>query len=352
MRQMKMQAIVLRQFGDADALSFETVESPRPEPGEVLVKVAAVSVNRTFDIVARNGQAPHKVQLPLIPGVDPTGTIVEIGAGVDPSRLGQLVFVSFVVRCGACAGCMAGKACTNIKRIGMTEPGGYAQYITVPAFQARVLPPGLDPAEAGIICRHAGAAWSEIHSAELKEGEWVLVMGAAGALGSFLVQLAKLRGAKVIAVASSEERLDTCRQLGADHGVDYKAGNLTQQVFELTGGYGVDVVFENISDPVLFPLAFASLAHGGRLLTIGYHGGGTVPVDMKALFLKQLRILSSGMWGGGEDVVGKCLDLAAQGKLRAPIGARLPLARAADAHRLVEKGKVIGKVILEPWAEI
>lgn len=345
---MKMDAVLLREFGGPDVLSFESIEAPAPAPGEVLVRVAAVSVNRTFDIAARSGNSPHKPELPLILGVDPAGTVVATGAGVDPAKVGRPVFLSFVVRCGACAGCAAGKPCTSIKKIGMAAPGGYAQFIAVPEFQARYLPDGIDPAEAGVICRHAGAAWAEIHTAALKEGDWALVMGAAGALGSFLIQLAKLKGARVIAVASSAERLAVCRELGADHAVNYRTGDLTEQVMALTDGYGVDVVFENISDPELFPQAFATLAYRGRLVTIGYHGGGTVPVDMKALFLKQLKILSSAMWMGGDDVVATCLDLAREGKLRALIGARLPLSAAADAHRLVETGGVIGKVILEP----
>lgn len=348
---MNMEAIILPEYGDADVLSFETVEAPVPGEGEVLVKVRAVSVNRGFDVVARSGGSPFNLQLPLILGVDPTGDIVDVGEGIDRARIGETVFVSGVAGCRKCAACAERKPCQLAKRIGVTSPGGYAQYIAIPAFQARVLPEGVDPAEATVICRHAGAAFSEIHTADVKEGEWVLVMGAAGALGSFLIQLAKLRGAKVIAVASSADRLAACLSLGADDAVNYRAEALTERLMEITDGHGVDVVFENISDPELFPKAFASLADNGRLVSIGYHGGGTVPVDMKALHLKRLRILCSVMGGGSKDPVGECLNLARDGKLRSLIGVRLPLAKAAEGHRLVEEGKLIGKVILEPWAE-
>ena len=345
---MKMNAILMRAFGGPDVLSYESVDRPEPGPTEVLVKVASVSVNRTFDLAAREGRSPHKPPLPHILGVDPAGTIVAAGAEVDPARVGERVYVSLVGRCGDCAGCEGGRACTRVKRIGMTEAGGYAQYLAAPAFQARTLSANIDFAEAGVICRHAGAARAEMRTANVKKGDRVLVMAAAGALGSFLIQLAKLEGAEVIAVASSDDRLAACRALGADHAVDYKSTNLTEEVMRITQGYGVDVVFENVSDPAVFPLAFACLAYGGRLVTIGYHGGGTVPVDMKALFLKQLCIRSSGMWTADEDGVGVCLDLAAKGRLKALIGARLPLAQAAQAHRLVESGSVVGKVILEP----
>lgn len=345
---MTMQAIVLRTFGGPETLSFETVETPVPGDGEVLVRIEAVSVNRSFDILTRTGRSPFDVQPPLILGVDPSGTIVDAGAAVDPSRVGEAVFVSGIASCRQCAACRAGRPCTEAKRIGIKAPGGYAQFITVPAFQARTLPPGLDPAEATVICRHAGVANTEILTADVKAGEWVLVMGAAGALGSFLIQLAKLRGATVIAAAGSPDRLAACLALGADFGVDYRAGDLARQVFDITSGRGVDVVLENISDPELFPRAFASLAEDGRLVTIGYHGGGTVPVDMKALFMRRLKILSSPMWTRGRDDLAECLDLASDGKLRALIGARLPLSEAEEAHRLVERGQLVGKVILEP----
>lgn len=331
---MEMKAIVLREFGGPDVLSFETVDMPVPLEGEVLIKVQAVSINRTFDVVGRSGKAPFKLKLPLIPGIDPSGEIVEVGEGVDRARIGEKVFASGNV--------------PKPKMIGMLENGGYAQYVTVPAFQTRTLPSNLDPAEATVICRHAPAAFSEMHTADVQPDEWVLVMGAAGALGSFLVQMAKLKGAKVIAVASSQERIEACIGLGADFGINYKDEDLTERVMEITEKHGADVVFENISDPELFPKAFASLAKDGRLISIGYHGGGVVPVDIKALHFKRLKILSSQRGIGAEDVVGECLRLASEGKIRSLIGVRLPLSQAAEGHRLVEEGKLVGKVILEP----
>ena len=343
-----MQAVVLHGYGGPEVLSFETVPRPRAGDGEVLLRVEAVSINRGFDIVARNGGSPFALTLPLILGVDPTGRIVETGAGVDVARIGELASVSALARCGKCDACRAGRPCTMGKRIGVTLPGGYAQYVSVPAFQARTLPTQLDPGEATMICRHAGVAYTEIETVGLVAGETALVMGAAGALGMFIIQLAKLRGATVIAVASSDERLDSCIALGADFVVNYREGDLTEQVMAHTNGRGVDVVFENISDPEMFPKAFASLAIGGRLITIGYHGGGVVPVDMKLLFMRRLKIMSSPMWAAGRDDLQTCLDLAAEGKLRAPIGLRLPLSEAREGHRLVESGAVIGKVLLEP----
>ena len=345
---MQMEAVVMSRFGGPDVLEYRTVEAPAPGPGDVLVRIDAVSVNRSFDINARQGKSPFKLALPLILGVDPTGTIADVGSGVDRGRIGEPVFVSITAHCGVCDECRARRPCGAARRIGVAAPGGYAQYICVPAFQARSIPKGLDAGEATVIGRHAEAAWSEIACADVKPGEHVLVMGAAGALGSFLIQLAKLKGATVIAVASSEERLAFCRDLGADHGINYRADSITERAAELTRGAGVDVVFENVSDPATFPQAFESLGRGGRLLTIGYHGGSVVPVDMQRLFWNQLTIRSAPMWLPGANAFERCFDLAVAGKLRASVGARFPLRDAADAHRLVEAGGVNGKVIIEP----
>ena len=345
---MLMDAVVMRRFGGPEVLEFQTIEAPVPGPGEVLVKVAAVSVNRSFDIGARQGKSPFELALPLILGVDPTGAIADVGSGVDRRRIGEPVFVSIPAQCGRCDDCRARRVCNVSRRIGIAAPGGYAQYICVPDFQARRIPAGLDAGEAAIIGRHGEAAWSEVECADIKPGEHVLIMGAAGALGSFLIQLAKLKGATVTAVASSEERLSFCRDLGADHGINYRTANIAHRATELTGGAGMNVVFENVSDPSTFPQAFESLGRGGRLLTIGFHGGAVVPVDMRRLFMNQLTIRSAPMWLPGTNAFEQCFDLATAGRLRASVGARFPLRQAADAHRLVEAGAVNGKVIIEP----
>ncbi len=343
-----MKAIVVHEFGPPDVMKFEDVPTPAAAEGEVLVKVGAVSVNRGFDVNARAGKSAHGATLPLIMGVDPSGIIVEVGPGVDSERIGQHVNIRGMAQCGKCAGCQAGRRCQMSRPIGIKAPGGYAEYIVVPDFQARSIPKNIPFADATVICRHASAAFSEIYTSQLQKDEWVLVMGAAGALASFVVQFAKLKGAHVIAAAGGEDRLEAARGLGADYTINYRTQDLEQEVRKITDQRGVDVVFENIGDPTLWPGAWDSLAMNGRLVTVGFHGGGVVPLDLKKLHMRRLKVLSSAMDAGSDDVLGDCLTLAAEGKIRPLIGKVLPLSEAAEGHRLVEQSSVVGKVILEP----
>ena len=151
-----------------------------------------------------------------------------------------------------------------------------------------------------------------VDKAGVKPGEWVLVMGATGALGSSCVQVAKMLGAKVIAGAGTDERVELAKSYGADFGVNYRKHDLAKEVMQLTDNEGVDVVCENISDPTLWPAAFASLAMNGRLVTAGAHGGGTVSLDVKRLYMRRLRIL--GAAGTNLADVEKALDAARRGK--------------------------------------
>jgi len=171
-------------------------------------------------------------------------------------------------------------------------------------------------------------------------------MGATGALGSSCVQVAKMLGATVIAGAGTDERVELAKSYGADFGVNYRAHDLAKEVMRLTENQGVDIVCENISDPTLWPAAVASLAMNGRLVTAGAHGGGTVTLDVKRLYMRRLRII--GAAGTSVPEVEKALDAARQGKIRAIINCTMPLCDAAEAHRIVEQNQLAGKLILDP----
>lgn len=344
-----MKAIIVREFGGPDVLHLEDLATPKPDVGEILVQVRSVSVNRTLDCVVRSGKYHVKIQLPHILGVDPAGEVVGVGDGVTNFKLGDRVAVISATPCQKCAPCLKGDEanCVDSKRIGVDVWGGYAEHISVPSRYAVKLPNELSFAEGTVITRHFPMAFNLLATkADVRSGETVLVMGATGALGSSCVQVANILGANVIAGAGTDERVELAKSYGAKFGINYRTHDLAKEVMKLTENEGVDVVCENISDPTLWPTALASLGINGRLVTAGAHGGGTVTLDVKRLYMRRLRII--GAAGTSVADVEKALDAARQGKIRAIIDRSMPLRDAAEAHRIVEKNQVAGKIILDP----
>lgn len=332
-----MKAVVMRAFGAEDVLRIEDVAMPQPAAGEVVIRVRAVSVNRTLDLAIREGRYSVPVRLPHVLGVDPSGEVVELGAGVRDWLVGDRV-VSMPWR---------NPQSGQMEVPGVHRAGGYAEYVCLPAAALVAIPDGLAFPEATVVTRHAPQAFNLLRDkARLQAGETVLVMGAAGGLGSAGVQVARHMGARVIAAAGAPERVTAAVALGAQDGVDYRHSDLTAEVMRLTGGRGADVVFENIGDPELFPQALAALARHGRLVTAGSHGGGKVMLDVTRLYLFQLSVMG-GLGSTREDAVSS-LDLAAQGRFAALIDRVMPLDQAAEAHRLVGEGRALGKVVLVP----
>jgi len=333
-----MKAIVIREFGPPEVMRLEgDFVDPVPGPGELVLAVHAVSVNRTLDLAVRAGTYVTPIRLPHIPGVDPSGVVTVIGEGVTERAIGDRV-VTLPWRT---------RPVGPLDALGVQHLGGYAQYVKVPAKATALIPPGVDFPTATVLARHAPQAFNLLRDrAQLKAGEWVLVMGAAGGLGSAGVQVAKLLGATVIAAAGAPERVAAARSLGADHGICYTQQDLTAEALRLTQGRGVDVVFENIADPALFPKAFHALARRGRLVTAGSHGGGTVPLDVQRLYLYQIAVMGS--LGFTDADVAYALAAGAQGSMRVHIDRVLPLSQAAEAHRLVAARATNGKIVLDP----
>jgi NADPH:quinone reductase len=344
-----MKAVIIERFGGPEVMEYRDVPTPETGPDDVLIEVHAVTVNRTLDIQMReNGDGRNPV-LPLVLGVDPTGVIVAAGANVAQTRLGERVAVLSPLRCGTCNPCRSGNSadCIAPVHLGIHRWGGYAEYVRVPAENTTPIPEGLDFPEASVIFRHFPTAFHLLEcKAGLAKGETVLIMGAAGGLGNAGIQVAKYRGARVIAAAGSAAGVALARDLGADETINYRTENLEARVNELTAGRGVDIVFENIGAPDLWPAAFNSLGGGGRMVTAGAHGGGTVTLDVKRLYRRKLQLIG----GAGSDPrdIEATTHGAASGRLRAAIDRVLPLSEAVEAHRLVNERVVTGKVVLVP----
>jgi len=342
-----LKAIVLREFGGPEVLKLEEIATPAPGAGEILVKVHAVSVNVTLDIAVRKGLYPRKPPFPHVLGVDPTGEVAAVGAGVTRPRVGDRVSVHTVVPSPSATPGQEADDPVFGSIIGVSRWGGYAEYAVVPAGNAFVLPAGLPFPEAAVIMRHMPTARHQLHCrAGLKPGEWVLVMGAAGGLASCCIQVAKRMGAKVIGAAGSDDRVAKGIAFGADHGVNYRTQDLTAEVMKLTGE-GVHVVAENIGDPELWPKAVASLRPRGRLITAGAHAGGNVALDLRTLYLKRLRLIGDPLCDFPD--IEWSLREVDVGGVRPPVVAKIfPLSGAAEAHRMIESRSVVGKLLLDP----
>jgi NADPH:quinone reductase len=348
-----MKAIVIHQFGPPDVLSYEDAPDPQPRDGEVRIRIHAATVNRVLDVSLRAGkEAARGPVLPLIPGVDCAGVVDAVGPGVTQWRKGMRVAAAGVMPLQLCAEdgqSLDGHACAGpTGMMGIKRPGGFAEMVAVPACAVVALPDGLDFHHAAVVMRHVPTAWNLLFNvAELKAGESVLIMGAGGNLGTIGIQIAKnVIGAKVIAAAGSDDRAAMGIALGADHAVNYNTHDLTAEVKRLTGGKGVDVLYDNIANPKVLPQAFKAIGFGGRLVTAGAHGGPDVTIDFSHLYHKQITI--KGRPGFHPPDVPKCFAAAAAGKVEAQIERILPLSRAAEAHRLVESGESLGKIVLDP----
>jgi len=333
-----MKAIVIHRFGGPGVLNLEDVPQPALGVGEISIKVHAITVNRTLDVALRAGTYARRPPLPHVPGSDAAGEVAAVAPDVKTLKVGDRVVCHPIV----------GRQPNGApKLLGVDTWGTYADFVKVPATTVQIVPDELDFITAAVVGRHGPLAFTQLRDrAQVKPGEWVLVMGAAGGLGSVLVQAAKHLGAHVIAAAGSDERVAAAIRLGADEGINYRSQDLTAEARRITNGVGVNVVLDNIGDPVTFPKALASLGFQGRLVTAGGHGGGSVPLDVKYLYLNVITIFGNPI--DTPDNFKLALKLAAEDKLKGLIDEVLPLNEARRAHEIVEERAGIGKVVLTP----
>ncbi|HEV7717540.1 MAG TPA: zinc-binding dehydrogenase [Arsenicitalea sp.] len=333
-----MNAMVMRGFGAPEVMQLERVPIPVPGPQDILVRVHSVSVNRTLDLRVRAGDYPRAPALPHVLGVDPAGRVAAVGAEVTDLKVGDPVAISSRILV---------PGSPRPKMLGMDVWGGYAEYVCVPARNGHLLPDGMDFAAASIALRHMPQAFHMLETkARLQKGEWVLIMGAAGGLGSASVQLARHLGGRVIVAAGADSRVVAAMTVGGEFGINYRTQDLYAEVMRITANQGVNVVCENIGDPELFSAAFKSLGRFGRLVTVGSHGGGTVPLDISHLYINQITIMGSTMIA--PDDVQKSLALATSGGFEPLIDRVMPLQDAAQAHAIAASGDLVGKIVLDP----
>ena len=325
-----MYAITLREFGAPDVMEWTEVPDPVAGPGEVVVDVAASSVNRA-DVMQRQGNYPPPPGASEIIGLDCAGRVAALGEGVTGWRVGDEV-------CALLAG------------------GGYAQKVAVPAAQLLPVPEGVDVVTAGGLPEVACTVWSNIVAAgRLAAGETFLVQGGTSGIGTHAIQVAKALGARVAATCSPQ-RAERCRELGADIVIDYH-DDVPAELKKATDGHGADVVLDNMGAKGL-AANLDALAMDGRLLIIGFQGGRKGEVDLNTLIGKRASITAMGLRGRPVDgphgkaaiVAGvreQVWPMIADGRVRPVVHATVPMDRTAEAHRQLEAGGVVGKILLE-----
>ncbi|MBV9291441.1 MAG: NAD(P)H-quinone oxidoreductase [Frankiales bacterium] len=325
-----MHAVTLTGFGDVDVLRWTDVADPVAGAGEVVVEVVASAVNRA-DLLQRQGFYPPPPGASDILGLECSGRIAEIGAGVESWSVGDEV-------CALLAG------------------GGYAERVAVPAGQLMPIPGGVDLADAGGLPEVACTVWSNlVQAARLTAGESVLVHGGASGIGTMALQVAKALGAAPVLCTASAAKADRCRELGADAVIDYRSDDFVAVARELTGGRGIDVVLDILGAAYL-ARNVEVLAADGRLVVIGLQGGATAELDLNAMLRKRATLSAAGLRARPLEqkarichaVAAELWPLVADGRVRPVIAARFPMSRAAEAHTLVADSGHIGKVLLTP----
>jgi NADPH:quinone reductase-like Zn-dependent oxidoreductase len=343
-----MQALRIHEFGGPEQLRLEEIQLDPPAPGQVRIDVQACALNH-LDVDVIRGVSRFPVEMPFVPGVEVIGTVAELGPGVTAWSVGDRVSPKVMDNCGRCEYCQTGRQslCYTPDWISFAYSGGYSEGLICSAEQLVRVPDELEDEDAAAVQVAFGTAWHMLFTrGRLQAGETVLVNAVGSGIGSAAVQLARWAGAEVIGTAGSPGKLERAKPLGMDDGVDYREHpEFSGPVRELTGGRGVDLVFEHVGGKI-FTESLASLAKGGRLVTCGGHADEVVPFDIIPFFRSEKEIIGSFVFVERE--VEKVFDLVRRGVVRPIVDSVFPLERGADAISRMESRDAFGKIVLKP----
>ena len=340
-----MKAALFRAHGGPDKLSYEDLPTPTIGSEDVLVRVKACALNH-LDIWIREGNPAYPMPLPHVSGSDAAGIVEQVGNGVEGVTVGQRVFVSPGISCWKCEQCLAGRdnMCRSYSLLGAMMHGGYAEYVKVPFRNVLPIPENLSFEQAAAFPLVSVTASHMLFAlAGLQHGETVLIMGAGSGVGSMVVQMAKLAGARVITTVGTDDKIPKAVILGADAVINHAKEKVVERVMVLTKGRGVDVVIEHIG-PEVWDSCLESLAKGGRLITCGATTGGDVKLNLRFVFSRQLTIKGSYMGTRAELV--QAAELMGQGRLISVIDRTFPLQEARAAQELMLRRQFFGKIVL------
>jgi NADPH2:quinone reductase len=324
-----MKALLCTRYGTPDDLELADIADPRPGPGEAVVRVAAAALN-FFDTLIIAGKYQYKPDMPFSPAAEFAGTVEGVGAGVTSLAVGDRV-------------------------LGYSGYGAARERIALAADKLVKLPAGLDfDRAAGVSVTYGTTLYALKDRAHLKADETLAVLGASGGVGVAAVELGKLMGARVIACASSVEKLEFAKKHGADAGIDYASEDLKDALRAATGGNGANVIYDPVGGPYA-EAALRSIAWEGRYLVVGFAAGDIPKLPLNLVLLKSADVLGV-FWGSwiSRDPAGfranteQLLAWVAAGKLSSHVHAAYPLAEAAAALKAIASRKVMGKIILHP----
>ena len=320
-----MKAIQVHQFGGPEVLALHEIPTPKPGPGEVLVRVRAAGVN-PYDTCMRNGSYAIKPPLPYTPGSDAAGTIEAVGQGITRVRSGDRVYTA------------------------TTISGAYAEYALAVESQVHPLPEKTSFAQGAGLWVPYGTAYTALHHhAAARAGETVLIHGASGGVGVAAVQFARAQGLAVIGTAGTERGLDLVKQQGAHQAFDHSKSGYIEEILKATGGKGVDVVLEMLAN-VNLAADLKLLALHGRVIVIGNRG--EISINPRELMSRRAMVRGFTLWGAtaaeSAEIHAAVAAGLENGTLRPIVGKELPLEDAPRAHREVMSSGAYGKIVLVP----
>jgi len=338
-----MKAAVLQTRGRA-GLVVREFPRPVPAPGEALLRVHAVGLNRV-DLYMRDNGAGITHDLPLVLGVEAAGVVAEAPAG-SGLTVGQKAVLYSNAFCGQCRYCLAGDQplCVRTRIMGEHRHGTLAEYIAMPTANFFPLPDDADLVSAGAMMVGHLTAWRMLFGKRaLRAGETVLIVGIGGGVAVAAMQLALLAGARVLVTSSSDDKIARAVALGASAGVNYRTEKVAERVLALTGGEGVDMVIDSVGK-ASWGDSLRSLRRGGRLVTCGATTGGDPSAELQRMFIRQLEVYGS--TGGSIEEFRQLVALFAQGKIHPVIDRRFALDQVDDAFEMLNRGEQFGKLVV------